>query len=86
MCTKANFYKIDKSHCYEAITIRQKSLIVNLLNLSSVLYLKVLKEVGIKGSRSSICVYTIVLVLKRCYLQVFIKKFNTLYWVSTNPG
>ena len=28
------FYKIDKSHCYEAI--RQKSLIVNWLNLSNV--------------------------------------------------
>ena len=32
------FYKIDKSHCflYEAMTIRQKSLIVNWLNLSNV--------------------------------------------------
>ena len=32
------FYKINKSHCilYEAMIIRQKSLIVNLLNLSSI--------------------------------------------------
>ena len=64
---------IDKSHCilYEAMTIRQKSLIVNLLNLSSVYIRRLLV---LEGSwYIALCVYNSAKKLKVAVFTSFAK-------------